>query len=126
MTQSTETDIFSFFDDLVDKYNVEKIKTIGDNYMIASGIPYQNKMHAETIVDIALEMNSLLPKIDKSLSIKIGISSGEVVAGVIGKRKFIYDLWGDTVNVASRMETYGKHNHIHVSEKTISVTGFID
>ncbi len=111
-------DIFSVFDDLVDKYNVEKIKTIGDNYMIASGIPYENSMHAETIVDLAIEMNNVLPKVDKSLNLKIGISSGEVVAGVIGKRKFIYDLWGDTVNVASRMEKYGKENEIQVSSST--------
>ena len=111
-------DIFSVFDDLVDKYNVEKIKTIGDYYMIASGIPYENSMHAETIADLALEMNNVLPKIDKSLNLKIGISSGEVVAGVIGKRKFIYDLWGDTVNVASRMEKYGKESKIQISNNT--------
>lgn len=111
-------DIFSKFDDLVDKYNVEKIKTIGDNYMIASGIPYENKLHAETVLDIAMEMQKVLPKIDSTLSLKIGISSGEVVAGVIGKRKFIYDLWGDTVNVASRMERYGENNKIHISSNT--------
>ena len=106
-------DIFSKFDDLVDKYNVEKIKTIGDNYMIASGIPYENKRHAENIIDIALEMNKEISKFN-NLKLKIGISSGEVVAGVIGKRKFIYDLWGDTVNVASRMERYGENNKIHI------------
>jgi len=113
--------IFSVFDDLVDKYNVEKIKTIGDNYMIASGIPYENRLHAETIIDLSLEMNTIISKINKSLSIRIGISSGEVVAGVIGKRKFIYDLWGDTVNVASRMEKYGADNKIHISSKTFNI-----
>ena len=113
--------IFSLFDDLVDKYNVEKIKTIGDNYMIASGIPYENHMHAETIVDLAIQMKKLLPGVNKKLSLKIGICSGEVVAGVIGKRKFIYDLWGDTVNVASRMERYGEDNKIQVSSSSYEI-----
>ena len=110
--------IFSIFDDLVDKYNVEKIKTIGDNYMIASGIPDKNELHAETIIDLAIEMHQVVEKLENKLSLKIGISSGDVVAGVIGKRKFIYDLWGDTVNVASRMEMYGEDDKIHLSHKT--------
>ena len=113
--------IFSFFDDLVDKYNVEKIKTIGDNYMIASGLPDNNDNHAQDIIKLAIDMHNELPKIDKNLSLKIGINSGEVVAGVIGKRKFIYDLWGDTVNVASRMEMYGENDKIHVSANTYNL-----
>lgn len=113
--------IFSVFDDLVDKYNAEKIKTIGDNYMIASGIPYKNRLHAETVIDLALEMKDAVKNINKNLGLKIGISSGEVVAGVIGKRKFIYDLWGDTVNVASRMEKYGKNHEIHISKPTYEI-----
>ena len=114
--------VFSVFDELLVKHSLEKIKTIGDSYMLAGGIPESSDNHAESVVEMALDMLEALPKIkiesQQPLQIRIGINSGNVSAGVIGKKKFIYDLWGDTVNVASRMETYGKHNHIHVYENT--------
>ena len=117
--------IFSEFDELVIKHSLEKIKTIGDSYMLAGGIPEPSKNHAVSVSEMALEMLEVLPKIKtkphNSLQIRIGINSGPVSAGVIGKKKFIYDLWGDTVNIASRMETYGLKNKIHVNDKTYKI-----
>jgi len=117
--------VFSVFDELLVKHSLEKIKTIGDNYMLAGGLPEPSNNHAESVAEMALDMLEILPKIktetQNSMQIRIGINSGPVSAGVIGKKKFIYDLWGDTVNVASRMEAYGKHNHIHVSEKSYKI-----
>ena len=114
--------IFSKFDVLLNKYSLEKIKTIGDNYMIAGGIPIKNKNHADSVARMALDMLSIIPKINMetgyNLKIRIGINTGPVSAGVIGKSKFIYDIWGDTVNIASRMETFGAINKVHVSEST--------
>ena len=93
--------------------------------MLAGGIPEPSDNHAESVAEMALDMLEVLPEIisesQKSLKIRIGINSGDVSAGVIGKKKFIYDLWGDTVNVASRMEAYGKHDHIHVNESTYNI-----
>ena len=115
-------EIFSSFDELLMKYNLEKIKTIGDNYMLAAGVPMKDDKHAENIADMALDMIKIMPKINEEtgykLNIKIGINSGPVSAGVIGKKKFTYDIWGDTVNVASRMESFGNDNKIHVAEFT--------
>ena len=112
--------IFSKFDEILSRYSLEKIKTIGDNYMLAGGIPNPNKDHAKSVALMALEMIDVMPEISKDvnhdLEIRIGMNSGPLSAGVIGKKKFVYDLWGDTVNVASRMETSGKTNQIHVSE----------
>ncbi len=114
--------LFCEFDQLTYKYGIEKIKTIGDAYMAVAGLPQERADHAEVIADLALDMFNVLDKINKEmgidLKIRIGINSGSVIAGVIGKRKFIYDLWGDAVNVASRMEHYGEADKIQISEST--------
>ncbi len=114
--------IFSLFDSLLIKYSLEKIKTIGDCYMLAGGLPKPDKNHAYSVARMALEMLDIIKEINtktnQSLKVRIGINSGPVAAGVIGKEKFIYDLWGDTVNVASRMETFGSNSKIHVSANT--------
>ena len=93
--------------------------------MLAGGIPEPSENHAESVAEMALDMLEVLPGIktetQKPLKLRIGINSGEVSAGVIGKKKFIYDLWGDTVNVASRMEVYGKHDQIHVNSPTYNI-----
>lgn len=114
--------IFSAFDRLSDRYQLEKIKTIGDNYMVASGLPMARPDHAEAIAEMALAMQQEILRFNaehrSQLSIRIGINTGPVVAGVIGTRKFIYDLWGDAVNTASRMESHGVPGMIQVSEST--------
>lgn len=115
-------EIFSEFDDISAKNGIEKIKTIGDCYMAACGVPKVNPDHAELICRTAVEMMNRIPtlteKLNMDIGITIGINSGPVVAGVIGKNKFSYDLWGDTVNIASRLEAFGKRNGINVSEST--------
>ncbi|OKH37420.1 adenylate/guanylate cyclase [[Phormidium ambiguum] IAM M-71] len=114
-------DIFSAFDRLTEKHSLEKIKTIGDAYMVAGGIPNPRKDHVQCVVEMALDMQEEIRKFnaenDYNLNIRIGINTGPVVAGVIGTKKFIYDLWGDTVNVASRMESHGLIGEIQVTEK---------
>ena len=114
--------LFSRFDDLLDRYGLEKIKTIGDAYMVAAGIPEPREDHAERTLTFAIqmreEMKSFNSKFGTDLKIRIGINSGSVVAGVIGKKKFIYDLWGDSVNIASRMESNGIPGEIQVSGTT--------
>ncbi len=112
--------IFTEFDEIADKFNLEKIKTIGDCYMLAGGIPVSTEDHADKAAQAALEMltrlNQLKPELEHEFNVRIGLHTGEVVAGVIGKNKFVYDLWGDSVNTASRMESHGTTGRIHVSE----------
>ncbi len=113
-------EIFSEFDRLAERHGLEKIKTIGDAYMVVGGLPIPRPDHAEAVAEMALEMQAKISQIGncQRLSIRIGINTGPVVAGVIGIKKFIYDLWGDTVNVASRMESHGLPDTIHVTEQT--------
>ncbi|OQW94121.1 MAG: hypothetical protein BWK79_07480 [Beggiatoa sp. IS2] len=113
--------IFCIFDNLVDKHHLEKIKTIGDAYMVVAGLPEIQADHVTLIADLALDMQQAISDINtqyqQNLSIRVGIHSGPVVAGVIGIKKFAYDLWGDTVNTASRMESQGVADGIQVSDR---------
>jgi class 3 adenylate cyclase len=114
--------IFSAFDQLTEKYELEKIKTIGDAYMVVGGLPTARPDHAEAIASMALDMQAYMQDMEnifgEALQIRIGINTGSVIAGVIGIKKFIYDLWGDAVNVASRMESHGKPGYIQVTDAT--------
>jgi adenylate cyclase len=114
--------LFSRFDALADEYGLEKIKTIGDGYMVVGGAPVARDDHATVIAQLAIEMQRSLAdfnaQTNKKLQMRIGISSGPVVAGVIGTSKFAYDIWGDSVNMASRMEKTALSDSIQVSEAT--------
>ena len=114
--------IFSTFDQLAEQYGLEKIKTIGDAYMVAAGLPIPHPDHAiataEMALDMQAEMAKFAQKMGQEFQLRIGINSGSVVAGVIGIKKFIYDLWGDTVNMASRMESQGINGAIQVTAAT--------
>ncbi len=120
---------FSYFDRVIDKYNLEKLKTIGDSYMCAGGIPIPNRTHAIDAVLAALEIQTFmyLRKAEKAKNncpywdIRIGIHSGPLLAGVIGRNKFSYDIWGDTVNTASRMESSGIPGRINISQSTFEL-----
>jgi guanylate cyclase len=117
-------EIFSYFDELAARYGVEKIRTIGDNYMAVSGAPQRREDHAHALVGMALEMNEYIerrPLEAQDLRFRIGINSGPAMAGVIGHHKFHYDLWGDAVNVASRMESHGLPGRIQVGPDTFAL-----
>ncbi|HUP15332.1 MAG TPA: adenylate/guanylate cyclase domain-containing protein [Acidimicrobiia bacterium] len=111
--------IFTHFDTLADRYGCEKIRTIGDGYMVAAGVPVPKDDHAHALAAMALDMLDYIE--DGPFRLRIGIDTGPVVAGVIGTRKFQYDVWGDTVNTASRMESHGEPNRIHVTESVRAV-----
>jgi len=115
------------FDALVDRHGVEKIKTIGDCYMLAGGVPDFQEDHARRVANVALEMRAELGRFnrthDQDFQVRIGIHSGTLVAGVIGTKKFVYDVWGDTVNTASRMESHGIPGEIQISADTRRLLG---
>ncbi len=112
--------VFTEFDQLCDRHGVEKIKTIGDAYMAAGGVPSGQDAQLDAVLALALDMLEVVDTIGKDLEtdlrLRIGVHAGPVVAGVIGRRKFIYDLWGDTVNTASRMEAHGTPGRVQVTE----------
>ncbi|PKO90479.1 MAG: adenylate/guanylate cyclase domain-containing protein [Betaproteobacteria bacterium HGW-Betaproteobacteria-12] len=114
--------IFSSFDELAEQYGVEKIKTIGDAYMVAGGLNNEQSNYSRAIAELAIAMRDLLRRDfvvnDMHLDVRIGIGTGPIVAGVVGKKKFIYDLWGDTVNLASRITSEGVPGMIQVDETT--------
>jgi adenylate cyclase len=120
---------FRAFDEIISKYNIEKIKTIGDAYMCAGGLPIANNTHAQDIVKAAIEIRDYIHnlRIQKEANnelffeIRIGIHTGQVVAGIVGIKKFAYDIWGDTVNTASRMESSGEAGKINISETTYEI-----
>ncbi len=115
-------DIFIRFDTIADHRGLEKIKTIGDSYMAAAGLPVPTANHAERAAHMALDMLEVMERFNEQshyqLDIRIGMSTGAAVAGVIGKRKFLYDLWGDVVNTASRMESHGVAGRIQITDST--------
>ena len=117
--------VFTAFDELVDKHRLEKIKTTGDGYMVVSGVPVEREDHAQALAVFALDMltvaASLRDQHGDAVPIRIGIASGPLVAGVVGKRKFFYDVWGDAVNVASRMESTGVPGRIQISKEVFDL-----
>ena len=120
-------DVFTRFDALASQHGVEKIKTIGDAYMAVAGVPKPRPDHALAVAELAIAMCSAIEEARANtgfdLRLRIGICTGPAVAGVIGTHKFAYDLWGDTVNTAARMESHGVADGIQVSESTFTALG---
>ena len=119
---------FSKFDAIIEKYDLEKIKTLGDSYMCAGGLPFPTEDHAYKMILVAQEIlefvqhsNRENPLNHTRFNIRIGINTGPVVAGVVGTKKFAYDIWGDTVNIASRMESNSAPGKINISENTFAI-----
>ena len=115
--------LFSHFDELAERHELEKIKTIGDCYMVAAGVPSPRPDHARALALMALDMQAAMGSLDGEvgqlgLELRVGINSGPVVAGVIGRKRFLYDLWGDAVNTASRMESHGTKGRIQITRAT--------
>jgi guanylate cyclase len=114
--------LFSHFDELAERYGLEKIKTIGDCYMVAAGVPTPRPDHARALALMALDMLEAMSSADEvrdlGFELRVGINSGPVVAGVIGRKRFLYDLWGDAVNTASRMESHGTPGRIQITRAT--------
>ena len=123
-------DMFSQFDDLTETYGVEKIKTIGDSYMVVSGMPVQREDHALTLFNLAKEMIKISAQFKdhngNPIKLRIGINSGPAISGVIGKSKFAFDVWGDTINTAARLESYGTPDCIHMSKNTFDLVNYKD
>lgn len=109
---------FTAFDLIMEKHGLEKIKTIGDAYMAVCGLPTENEQHAQKTIDAALDIIAYLESHKDSFHIRIGINSGPVVAGIVGVKKFAYDIWGDTVNMAARMEQNSEPNRVNISQET--------
>jgi len=119
---------FSKFDAIIEKHGLEKIKTIGDAYMCAGGLPFPSENHAENMIKAAMEIAEFVAETKKNVKatemnfdVRIGINTGPVVAGVVGAKKFAYDIWGDTVNIASRMESNSEPGKINISENTYAL-----
>ena len=123
---------FTAFVEIIARYGLEKLKTIGDSYMFASGLPEKRASHAVNAVLAALEMAEVVKRLalrpdGTDWNIRIGLHSGPVIAGVVGIRKFAFDIWGNTVNFAARMESSGVHGRVNISERTCLLTrGLID
>jgi class 3 adenylate cyclase/putative methionine-R-sulfoxide reductase with GAF domain len=119
--------VFTEFDALTERYGLEKIKTIGDAYMVVAGVPTPRADHQEAMAHMALQILETIRRLNRvlgtSLDVRVGMHSGPVIAGIIGTRKFAYDLWGDTVNMASRLEAHGAAGRIHVGESTWQTLG---